>query len=126
MRTLLFLCTALSVIALAAWAYRENHLTRQAMNEQRALNVEIASLTAALRIQRAEWAYLNRPDRLRELVDLNFARLKLVPITGEHFGEIGQVAYPMPEPRSEVVDAVEVFGTFEHLAGTLPEPEALP
>jgi hypothetical protein len=59
----LYLCTALAVIALAAWAYRENHLTQQAMNQRRALEREIAALSEALSIQRAEWAYLNRPDR---------------------------------------------------------------
>jgi hypothetical protein len=121
MRSLLYLCTALGVIALAAWAYRENHLTQQAMNQQRALEREIAALSEAFSIQRAEWAYLNRPDRLRDLVDLNFERLKLVPITAAHFGEIGQVAYPMPEARSEVFDTIELSGEIEQLSATLEE-----
>ncbi len=108
MRSLLYLCTALSVIALAAWAYRENHLTQQAMNERRSLERGIASLEEAIRIQRAEWAYLNRPDRLRELVDVNLAELKLVPMTGAHFGSIGQIVYPLPVPRARITDAVEV------------------
>lgn len=115
MRSLLYLFTALAVIALAAWAYRENHLTQQAMNEQRALEREIATLTQALSVQRAEWAYLNRPDRLRELVDVNFDRLRLVPITASHFGEIGQIAYPMPEFRSGFDGGIEVFGAIENL-----------
>ncbi len=125
MRSLLYLCTALAVIGLAAWAYRENHMTQQAMNERRALEREIATLTEAISIQRTEWAYLNRPDRLRELVDVNFERLKLVPVTAQHFGEIGQIAYPMPEHRSEVVDTIEVFGAIEHLmADDMEEDEA--
>ena len=97
MRSLLYLSTTLAVIALAAWAYRENHLTQQAMNERRALQREIVALNEALSVQRAEWAWLNRPDRLRELVDVNFGRLKLVPITATHFGEIGQIVYPLPD-----------------------------
>ena len=104
MRSLLYLCTTLAVIALAAWAYRENHLTQQAMNERRALQIEIAALQEALRVQRAEWAWLNRPDRLRELVDVNFERLELVPITSAHFGEIGQIVYPLPETRYDPED----------------------
>lgn len=104
MRSLLYLCTALAVIALAAWAYRENHLTQQAINERRALEREIVALTEALSVQRAEWAYLNRPDRLRELVDLNFERLRLVPITSAHFGEIGQIVYPLPASRADPED----------------------
>jgi hypothetical protein len=121
MRSLLYLCTALGVIALAAWAYRENHMTQQAMNAQRALEREIVALNEALSIQRAEWAYLNRPDRLRELVDLNFERLKLVPITGTHFGEIGQVAYPMPAARTEVFDTIELSGEIEQLSAYAEE-----
>lgn len=115
MKSLLYLCTALAVIALAAWAYRENHLTQQAMNERRALEREIALLNETISIQRAEWAYLNRPDRLRELVDVNFEQLRLVPITGTHFGEVGQIVYPLPTPRAEISDAIEVFGAIEHL-----------
>ncbi len=125
MRSLLYLCTALAVIALAAWAYRENHLTQQAMNERRALEREIVLLDETISIQRAEWAYLNRPDRLRHLVDLNFADLRLVPITGAHFGEIGQIVYPLPAPRAEFSDTVEVFGAIEHLSAP-SETSAMP
>ncbi|MCC5962578.1 MAG: cell division protein FtsL [Rhodobacteraceae bacterium] len=125
MRSLLYLFTALGVIALAAWAYRENHLTRQAMNERGALEREIVLLKQSISIQRTEWAYLNRPDRLRDLVDLNFERLQLVPITSDHFGEIGTIAYPLPEVRSEVVDTIETFGAIEHLMAPLdPQSEA--
>ena len=124
MRSLLYLFTALGVIALAAWAYRENHLTRQATNERGALEREIVLLKQSISIQRTEWAYLNRPDRLRDLVDLNFERLRLVPITADHFGEIGTIAYPLPEARSEVVDTIETFGAIEHLMAPLdPQSE---
>ena len=123
MRSFLYLCTALAVIALAAWAYRENHMTQQAMNERRALEREIALLDETISIQRAEWAYLNRPDRLRELVDLNFAQLKLVPITGAHFGEIGQIVYPLPAPRAEISDAIEVYGDIEQLSAPAEQQE---
>lgn len=126
MRSLLYLCTALGVIALAAWAYRENHLTQQAMNQRGALEREIASLNEAISIQRAEWAYLNRPDRLRELVDMNFVSLRLVPITAAHFGEIGHVVYPLPTPRAEIIDSIEVYGAIEHLFAPSEPEEDLP
>lgn len=113
MRSFLYLATALSVIALAAWAYRENHLTQTAMNERRALERDITQLRQALSVQRAEWAWLNRPDRLRELVEVNFERLKLIPMTAEHFGEIGLVAYPLP-PAPD--DALDVIGAVETMA----------
>jgi len=88
-----------SVLGLAFWAYQENYRTRQALAEMRQLQIEIGRLTEELDMLEAEWAYLNRPDRLRDLVHLNFGALKLMPMTPEHFGRLDQVAYPpKPEP----------------------------
>ncbi|MGY6549574.1 MAG: cell division protein FtsL [Roseinatronobacter sp.] len=123
MRSLLYLLTALGVIALAAWAYRENHLTRQAINERAALAREIASLEQAIGIQRAEWAFLNRPDRLQELVDVNFQTLLLVPMTADHFGEIDLVVYPEPAPRPELLETEETFGTIQNTPAPMPTPD---
>lgn len=111
MRSLLFVLTALGVIGLAFWAYRETHRTQQAMAELRGLRAEIASLREAISVQRAEWAYLNRPDRLRMLAELNYDRLRLMPMTPEQFGGIEEVAYPPPLPLLPMlVDPVETFG----------------
>ena len=67
MRTLLFIVTAMAVIALAFWAYRENYATQGALAETRELRREIRDAHERLSMLKAEWAYLNRPDRLREL-----------------------------------------------------------
>lgn len=126
MRSLMYLLTALAVIGLASWAYRENHLTQEAMNTRAALEREIARLEAEISMQRVEWAYLNRPDRLRALVDVNFDALQLVPLTADHFGEIDEIAYPAPEAQFEIGRGVAVFGELEQLAGELsatPEDE---
>ncbi|MBW0158808.1 cell division protein FtsL [Sedimentimonas flavescens] len=108
MRNFIYLATALSVMGLAFWAYRVNYETQDLQGELRALNREIASLHEGLSVLRAEWAYLNRPDRLRELVDLNFERLQLLPLSPEQFGSVAQVAYPLPpeEPVSEPIDVI--------------------
>ena len=97
MRGFLFVLSILAVIALAYWAYGENYRTQTALSEVRALKREIADLREALSVQRAEWAYLNRPERLRELAFLNFESLGLMPMRADQFGNIDQIAYPRPD-----------------------------
>ena len=105
MRSILYVLTALGVMVLAVWAYHENHRTQQAQAEQRAIEREIRALREALSVQRAEWAYLNRPERLRQLVEMNFDTLGLLPVTTEQFGRIEEIVYPLPEPVGQREDA---------------------
>ena len=97
MRPVLYVLTFLAVIALGFWAYRENYATQASLREVRGLQNEIADLRESLSVQRAEWAYLNRPDRLRELATLNFDTLGLLPMEPGQFVAADQVAYPAPE-----------------------------
>ncbi len=94
MRTLAYLMTVLAVFGLAFWAYQENYATQQVLKETRALRNEIASSQVRLSVLRAEWAYLNRPDRLRELAALNYERLGLLPLRPDQFGRVDEVSYP--------------------------------
>ncbi|MCZ8151809.1 MAG: cell division protein FtsL [Rhodobacteraceae bacterium] len=96
MRPVFFVLSFLVVMGLAFWAYRENYATQAALREMTQLQNEIASLREALTLQRAEWAYLNRPERLRELATLNFDRLGLLPLEPVQFGAAAQVSYPAP------------------------------
>ncbi|MCX7889089.1 MAG: cell division protein FtsL [Rhodobacteraceae bacterium] len=95
MRHVLFIATALFVMGLAFWAYRENYRTQGELREVRALRQEIGELRESLAVLRAEWAYLNRPDRLRELAEINFSRLQLLPLMPQQFGDIRDVPYPV-------------------------------
>lgn len=97
MRSLLYILTALSVIGLAFWAYRENYETQAEIARVEQLNRNIGEARARLNVLRAEWAYLNRPDRLRDLTEVNFKRLGLLPLRPDQFGKVDQVAFP-PEP----------------------------
>jgi len=101
MRSLLYVLSAFAVIGLAVWAYHQNDMTQRAMNDSRDLRREISNLREAIDVQRAEWAYLNRPDRLHALTEMNASRLGLVPLTGQQFGRIGEVAYPLLLAQTE-------------------------
>lgn len=94
MRTLMMAVTALIVMGLGYWAYMENYRTHAALREMRSIGRDIAFQTETLRMLRAEWAFLNRPDRLRGLVELNFDSLGLEALTSESFAEIEQIPFP--------------------------------
>jgi len=107
MRGLLYVMAALAVIGLAFWAYQENYKTQTAIADVRDLHSQIGAAHERLGMLRAEWAYLNRPDRLADLADLNFDRLGLLPLMPDAFGAVDQVIYPLP-PIAPIVNPIEL------------------
>jgi hypothetical protein len=91
---LFYVTLALAVMGLGFWAYQENYDTQSALREARTLRLEIQATQARLDRLNAEWAYLNRPDRLRDLAQINFDRLQLLPLAPEAFAGVEQVAMP--------------------------------
>jgi hypothetical protein len=110
MRPVLYVLSFLALIALGFWAYRENYATQSALKEVEALQRQIVGLRESLSVQRAEWAYLNRPDRLRDLATVNFDRLGLLPMEPGQFGNAAHVAYP-PSAMPEISFPTDVQGT---------------
>lgn len=110
MRSLIFVVTALGVFALAFWAYRENYATQQVLKETRDLQRKIGEAQLRLGVLRAEWAYLNRPDRLMELAEINFDRLGLLPLRPDQFGRIDEVSFPQ-QPLLSIENTIEVSAT---------------
>lgn len=102
MKSAFFVMTACMVMALAVWAYRQNYETQARLREVAELRAEIADLRERAGVLRAEWAYLNRPERLADLADLNFDSLGLLPLRPEHFERIDQIPYPV-ENATEVM-----------------------
>lgn len=96
MRSITYFAGILVVMGLAFWAYRENYATQAAIGEMAQVQRQIASLREELGVLRAEWAYLNRPERLRQLVDLNFDRLQLIPVETGQFISLDNIDYPKP------------------------------
>ncbi|MGL4234621.1 cell division protein FtsL [Tabrizicola sp.] len=110
MRPVLYVLSFLALIALGFWAYRENYATQSALKEVESLQRQIVGLREALSVQRAEWAYLNRPDRLRDLATANFDRLGLLPMEPTQFGAAAQVAYP-PSAMPDISFTTDIQGT---------------
>jgi len=108
-RPLALALAALSALTLGAWAYRENYATRAALARAEALQQEIAALRSDLVMLRAEWAYLNRPERLRRLAAMHFDSLGLMPLAPEQFARPGQIDYP-PAPLPRLVRTVPLIG----------------
>ena len=107
MRGLLHVLAAFAVMGLAFWAYQENYRTQEALREVRRLHAQIGSAHERLAMLRAEWAYLNRPDRLNDLAELNYDRLGLIPLMPLAFGRVDQIIYPLP-PIGPIEGAVEL------------------
>ena len=107
MRSFIYIMSALAVMGLAFWAYNENYKTQSALNEVETLQREIGELAQTRAVLRAEWAYLNRPERLRELAEINFESMGLMPLRPEQFGRIRQIAYPV----IAIDDPVDAIGT---------------
>ncbi len=110
MRPVLYILSFLAVLGLAFWAYRENYATQHQLKQMATLQDEIASLHDEIAMQKAEWAYLNRPDRLRDLAAINFDRLGLMPIQPQQLGSAAQIAMPAP-PVLVITGTVDAAAT---------------
>jgi len=116
MRSIFYILSGLMVMGLAYWAYHENYETQASLKEVRSLLSQIGAAHERLNILEAEWAYQNRPDRLRDLAELNFDRLGLLPLMPNAFGRIEQVAYPTGI-------TFDISNSIEVSSGNAPEAE---
>ncbi|MFD3191140.1 cell division protein FtsL [Sedimentitalea sp. HM32M-2] len=118
MKGIAYALAALAVFGLAFWAYRENYATQRALSETQHLQRQIGAAQVRLSVLRAEWAYLNRPDRLRELAEINFNRLGLLPLRPDQYGRVDEISYPV-QVLLPIVNPVEV-STMAEVAGEDP------
>ena len=103
MRSVIYTITFTILVGLAFWAYQENIKTKNTIAHTEKLQKEIGIARASLSILKAEWAYLNRPDRLTELVDLNFGRLQLIPLRASNFSDVDEINFLNDPDLPEVV-----------------------
>ena len=85
MRVFGLLFPLLLVLCLAFWAYQENNLTKRVSERATELQERIEHNRVVLKYLQDEWAFLNRPDRLKELVRTHYAELKLSAVTHSSF-----------------------------------------
>ena len=85
MKGVFLILSILGVLGLALWSYSEAQKTRETRQTIARLNGDIARASSRLRILNAEWAWLNRPERLLELTKLNFPDLQLLELEHHHF-----------------------------------------
>ncbi len=97
MKGLLFVLGIATVVVFATWAYRVNYRTQDAIARVAELQRQIASERETIAVLRAEWAYLNRPERLLALSEKHFSALRLMPLHPDHFADPMKVVYPTPE-----------------------------
>ncbi len=110
-KLLVLAMSGVAVMSMAFWAYSENYQTQLALREAESLQREIGELREQLGVLKAEWSYLNRPDNLRELAELNFDRLGLFPLTPDHFDRVDQIAFPtdLGFPTMEPIDLAAIL-----------------
>lgn len=107
MRAILYLSAVVLLAVCATWAYRVNYATQDALNRVADLRGAIAEEREALGVLKAEWGYLNRPDRLRQLVSANAEALGLVDLSPDQFGDVSEVPFrPAPPPANPLGDGL--------------------
>lgn len=85
------LLLVMAVIGLSVGLYDIKYRAESADRHARQLEQRIAKEQEAIRVLRAEWSYLNQPERLQELAS---RYTQLQPLTAEQIGNFEDV--PMP------------------------------
>ena len=70
---------------LGLWAYSTNYSSRATLLRVEAINNKIDHERYLIKTLNAEWEFLNRPERLRILVEYYFDELRLIPISPQNF-----------------------------------------
>jgi len=114
MRSFYITVSALVVMGLAFWAYNENYRTQEVLRDVSSLQRQIGHQREELAVLKAEWAYLNRPERLRDLAAINFDSLGLLPFLPEQFGRVDQVSFPQDNDVLGQIEGIfDVVGRIE-------------
>ena len=81
MRIVLLASFFILCVISAIWAYQINYETRAKKKQILDITKKINFTLNRIELLKAEWAFLNSPERLSKLVDENFLNLNLIPIS---------------------------------------------
>ncbi len=96
MRLLIHLSAVVCIILLALNAYSQSFQTRGLLRDLRSLEVDRDAQLRRLHMLQAEYAYLTRPERLRDLAIVTFDKLGLQEMQAGRFATIDEVPDPIP------------------------------
>ncbi len=81
MRIVLFTIFFIFCVISTIWAYKMNYETRAKKKQIIEITKKINFTLNRIELLKAEWGFLNSPERLSKLVDENFLNLSLIPIS---------------------------------------------
>jgi hypothetical protein len=94
MRLILHTLSAIGVVLLALNAYNESFKTRSLVRAVRALEADRDAQLRRLHMLQAEYSYLTRPERLRDLAIVTFDTLGLQEISSDRFVTFDELPTP--------------------------------
>ncbi|MCF6271909.1 MAG: cell division protein FtsL [Rhodobacteraceae bacterium] len=98
-----YLLAGVIVVLAASWTYQVNYRVQEAKFRVEKLARAIDREREAISVLGAEWAYLNRPGRLRALAETYYEELRLMPIESSNFGEVGQISFAQTDGTERLV-----------------------
>lgn len=95
-------------IVLAVGVYLVKYSVQDVQRELAARKTELATEKETIHLLNAEWAYLNRPDRLRQLADRH---LDLVPLDSRQINQVSVLPAAVPE-----VETLRISGMVQQVS----------
>ena len=103
-KRLFLIFSLIFTLGLGLWAYKTNYSSRAAFLRVELINKQIDYERHQIKTLNAEWEFLNRPERLRKLVEYYFDELRLIPISPQNF--IGY--YPVTNTKDNYTKTTKV------------------
>ena len=93
MRLIAYVFSVALVMVAGFWANYENVKTLTVAQNIKKIQEEVSDVKETLNVLTVEWAYLNRPERLQNLANLNYKSLGLLPISSNQMKSISSIDF---------------------------------